>query len=196
MREFGKWIKIMRRKPNKANWLLVLGVGGLALLLPFDTAKAASATGNASAIIQNPLRITSTSQLLFGSIKSDLVEGEEQGTITITPQNERTTTGNLKASGVFSRAEFLITGAANTAFEVDVQNVLAQHDKSTKPEAGVTSLQVTELNTLSRTTGVESNSGYLGPDGTDTIFVGGTLRVPVTAKNGRYRGEVTIIVSF
>ena len=86
-------------------------------------------------------------------------------------------------------------GTPNANYNIQVNDLTAVQDQSVKPEPGVTSLNVTDLKIFSTTVGAESASGQVGPDGTDTLYVGGTLQVPITAKNGKYRGEVELLIS-
>ncbi len=160
----------------------------------------ATATGNAAAEIRvsGPVQLTTISELEFGGVDA----GDADGTVILDPiTNERTSPGNVVPlhGGSHSRAEFLVTGTPSSSYtitlppsEISISEQTVERDESGNP---LSSLIVIDLLAFSTTLPGITLVGQIGLDGTDTIFVGGTLLVPTTAKQGSYRGDVAVTVS-
>lgn len=155
-----------------------------------------SAIGQAEAIIIPPLTVHEEETLQFGQIRSSKTQS---GTVVITPQNVRFATGGASLAAVnnqnnifHQRAEFQVDGPTNNAFTYTLSANTAEHDNgSSNPN-----LQITDPIGFSVNLGLEGLQGELGNDGKDTIYVGATLQVPSKAKNGKYEGEIIIMVDY
>lgn len=176
----------------------------LATLLPvsgFCQGISDADTGSAQALIAVPFLVTVTAPLEFGQIRP----GDVDGSVVIDPQfNTREGFDGVQAvaSAPWSRAEFAITGQPNAPYSVDMVASTAIHDQGTDPEIGVKSLFVDPLTGFSVTLNppaaqISPNvTGKINGLGSDTLYVGGTLQVPTTARNGKYEGEVMVTVNF
>lgn len=180
--------------------VLALVFFSLALMIVMArVSEAATATGRASVEIVVPLNVIMGSPLEFGNIKSEFEsddEEEESGSVTITTGNQRLASGNIKVSSQFNRAVFTINGVPYSTYNIQISDLMAVHDQTLKPESGVTQLRILDLKSFSVSAGLETTTGKINASGTDTVYVGGTLLVPATAKNGKYRGDVEIILSY
>ncbi len=149
--------------------------------------------GQATAQVVAPLYISHATPLNFG-----LVHAKKQaGSVTITTDNQRMILGDVQVvpQSLFSRAEVAITGTPNAVYSIHLLDSTAQHPSHTG-QPGKTLLQIVDLTSRSQTVGSDSSMGRIGPDGTDVLFVGGTLLVPGTAKHGKYEGNVNLTVSY
>lgn len=178
-------------------WVLVImALAGLgALLLPGVAGAEETGTIQASVQIQSmvQLTITSSSPLSFGQIRP----GETDGWVTVTTWNERYATGGVELRApFFSRAEFTITGLPGASYSIELGAPLIVHDQSSNPIPGVTDLEVIDLLAWSTTVGYETFTGQIGPGGVDSVYIGGTLVVPTTAKNGKYAGNVELTINY
>ncbi len=144
--------------------------------------------------IRTVLTLTRTEDLNFGQIRS----GDEDGTVTVTPLNERFASEGiiLRALTNFSRAEFIITGDPDAFYNITPVLDFALHDQGENPIPGETILQVTNLLSYSTTVGAVTLVGQFDPNGVDSVYVGGTLLVPAGAKFGKYGGEVTLTFNY
>ncbi len=182
-----------------SRWVMVImalsGFG--ALVLPGVAGAEESATIQASVEIVVQLAITGSSPLCFGQIRP----GETDGWVTVTTSNERYATGGVGLSGShFSRAEFTITGQPGVSYSIVPGVPLIVHDQRPNPIPGVTGLEVIDLLIYSTTVGppetFSPGTGQIGPGGVDSVYIGGTLVVPSTAKNGKYAGSVELTVNY
>ncbi len=163
-------------------WLLWgnVGVGG----------AAPSATGQATAVITEPLNIQMTEELEFGKIRP----GDTPGTVVVTPLDDRSATGGTELSGSgdhHHRAKFKIEGPLNAFFTIQLFSSPAEHDNGANPN-----LDITDLKSFSKTLNMETTTGQTDSNGKDKVYVGGTLQVPAGAKKGKYEGDVTITINF
>ena len=176
---------------NRGIFIIVLA-GILAVIMPGST-LGESGTISASVEIRSDLVITNLAELDFGQVRP----GEADGTVIVTTANTREATGGTNNIGPkFSRAEFLIGGTAGDFYNIVPGVDFSVHDQSGNPGPGVNSLDVINLISFSTTRDMETTVGQINPNGVDTIFVGGTLVVPTTAKNGFYSGNVMLTVNF
>lgn len=184
-----------------SRWVLIIMVlSGLgALVLPGVAGAEETATIQASVQIQSmvQLSITGCTPLCFGQIRP----GETDGWVTVTTSNERFATGGVGLQApFFSRAEFIITGTPDATYSIVPGHPLMVHDQRPNPIPGVTALEVIDLLIYSTTVGppatISPGTGQIGPGGVDTVYVGGTLVVPSTAKNGSYAGHVQLTINY
>ena len=181
-------------------------IAGLAMLVLAVTALpgvagAGSATTQASVRLALGLQVTSIEILDFGGVEVR----DAPGTVTVTPfpatrsADPPTLIDPLGSAG-FNAAELTVTGVPFTSYTINLPPSFAVKDLRPDPEFGVTELLVFDL--TSYTTTLMSTSapgetlviGVIGTDGTDTVFIGGTLDVLDTAKKGHYRGDVTVTI--
>ena len=181
-------------------------IAGLAMLVLAVTAlpgvaRADSATAQATVRLALGLQVTSIEKLDFGGVEV----GDAPGTVTVTPfpatrsADPPTLIDPLGSAG-FNAAELTVTGTPATSYTINLPNSFAVKDLRSDPIAGVTELAVilltsytTTLNSFSLP-GDEWIVGEIGANGTDTIFIGGTLDVLDSAKKGHYRGDVTVTI--
>ncbi len=174
----------------------IAALTGLALVLlaaPAPAQQSSNATSGAAATVLAPFQITLVSDLGFGSMSVK----KDPGTVVISFDGARSATGGVRLRGGadFHAGEFQVTGIEGTPYRIGLpSNPTADRDLSI-PEPGVTRLEVTDLEPFSANVG-PGLDGLIGQDGTDTILLGGTLQVPITAKQGNYRGDFTLTLIF
>ena len=156
-----------------------------------------SATIGSNVTIPIRLTIVKTVSLEFGQVRP----GACNGTVVVETNNNRFPTGCAKlaatGSSLHSRGELTVFGTAGATFTMSVADGMALHDNRSDPLLGITDLFVTNVTTFSVTRDMgDGPNGVIGSGGTDQIFVGGTLQVPVGAKNGKYEGEVVLTINF
>lgn len=117
-----------------------------------------------------PLKIKQVSNLNFGSI----VAGSS--TKVIPP-------GSSENS---ENASFSITGDSNAAYNIGLPVSITLLKNGTGPE----SLTVTSVNSN------PDNTGLLSPSGNQTLFIGGSLNVPIGTARGTYSGSFTVDVVY
>ena len=170
-----------------ATALLILGVCAGA------HAQGASATGQVSAQIVQPLQIVSKTALDFGSI----LPGSGAGQVIVTPDSKRQATGSVTMeAGGYAAASFVIQGTPGRSYVVNTPDNLTFEVSNASAPGGQTALQVSDFRTFSRAAGKSGHTGALDNRGQDTLFVGGTLTVPADAAPGRYSGVVPITVEY
>lgn len=179
---------------------MMAALAGLALGLLAPPALAqtgASVTATASATVVAPFTITDVAELRFGVIEPDDDEG---GTVTVTFDNRRFATGDveLEGGGNFHRAEFTVTGTPGAIYTIGFPPApQAKAEKSqSEPVLGVNSLPIIAFDPFTTTLGQAGDVGQIGEDGTDTIWLGGTLDVLPDAQEGNYRGDIEITLTF
>ena len=173
--------------------VVILALSGLVALLFSRNAGAESATIPATVNIKVNLAITHSSELDFGQVRP----ANTDGTVVVTTSNTRFATGGVVLRGPkFSRAEFVISGQPGTSYNIVPAASISLHDQRGDPIPVVTGLQVVNLLSFSTTVGAITTTGQIGLDGTDRVFVGGTLLVPPTALNGYYSGSVELTINY
>jgi hypothetical protein len=167
-----------------------------------DAAPQASATASANAqIVANTLALAPLNPLAFGKIKST-----GPGTVTVTVAPQRSATGgvtligsgqcntppcdttnqsNQNASSYWSPGMYSVTGTPAAAYRVTLPSTTAL--ATLKSGSGApTSLQVTDINVATSSSGYTSNLGVLDASGQGTIRIGGTLQVDVILNASSY----------
>jgi hypothetical protein len=152
-----------------------------------QTAPPVGATGHITAQVITTLAAVETSQLNFGKFSP----GPQGGELMVTPENNISVLGSVwPGSGTHNAASFYVTGDPGIAYTI------------TLPSAPVT---ITHMGTA-RTMTVEDWISVPAPtpgagmleDGSQTVFVGATLKVGTLNDNpvGIYTGTYTITFDF
>jgi uncharacterized protein DUF4402 len=168
---------------------------GLVVLAMSWVLGAISGMGGGTAFAADPVEIVSSSpRLNFGAFAN----GQNAGTLVVTPSNSRTASGGIEAGpgsyAPYHRAEFTVSGPANTPYTITLPATGSFTDSSGDPSGGF-SIQVNNFTSFSTTVGAETTTGMTDINGADTIYVGGTLVVPGgTHVFGIYYGDVSITV--
>ena len=134
--------------------------------------------GGATAEADDPaLTISRVSDLKFGMVVGP-------GTVVIDPVtgDKKVGGGAIDLGGDHGKAEFLVQGHGKFVITVPTEI-------SIPIEGGGGSVLITDI-TLS-----PSNLGTFGPNGVETVFVGGTLQLPpALAASGTYYGDFMVFV--
>jgi len=158
----------------------------LFLALPFVETLAQTENTDAFANIVNPITITETRSLHFGTMSVST----SAGTCILAPAGTRTQTGGVTLtsfSPTATSAAYSVTGAANVAYGI-----------STSPASvTVTRSGGSETMTINAfTTSKPSNAGKLTGAGTDSFNVGATLNVGASQVAGLYQGNFNVTVAY
>lgn len=177
-------------------------IASVSMLIGFFTTangQSANATANASARIVSAISIASSRNLDFGSISP----GASGGTVQVdaTLASARTLTGaNLTATaGAVTSATFTVTGDGGATYAI-----------TRVPNAATALVLTSGLNTMNALLvvstaaagGVESTTGTIsgstGTDGTQVVYVGGTLTVGASQAAGLYTntGGISLTVNY
>ncbi len=171
---------------------LILTVLSLAAV---PASQAASTFGHVSARVLEKISILARTPLLFGHI----MPGTAAGTVTVTPDNKRSSTGNVQLSaGGFDRAYFMIRGVPNRSYSIHTPATLSvrPYELGGPRRATDTVLQVRDFRTYSVNTRSNAATGKLDTSGLDQIYLGATLVVPAGATPGVYATLVPLTVSY
>ena len=176
----------------KKNLIVVFAVMAFGGVFAGETQGGATGTGSGVASVINPVLVVSVAELSFGQVRPG---GTDSGTVIVTPQNTRSSTGGTGlAAGnpPYSRAEFDVSGPASTTYSMQLSGTVALHDKG----GNNLQLNVTDLVGFSLNLGLEGTLGLFDASGQDMVYVGGTLHVPTRefAKNGKYEGDVVLTI--
>ena len=130
--------------------------------------------------------VATTGDLSFGAFAAGT-----GGTVTISPQNARTATGDvtLMTGGQFtqgSSASFDLTGSPNAAYQITLP---------ADNQVALTGSQGGSMS-LSSFTSSPSGQGQLNASGTQTVYVGATLAVGSNQAPGTYSGSFNVTVVF
>ena len=144
----------------------------------------ASGSISATATVVQPLTISSTSTLNFGSF----VAGTSAGTVTISANPYTRTSDNVRlvASNPGSVSTVVVTGVENTGF-----TVIFPQTVSLSTSAGGASMT---LNTF--TSSLLNNGGMVGTNGSQSFQVGARLNVGASETSGVYSGSVPITINY
>jgi hypothetical protein len=172
---------------------LLLTIAFLAVAAP--SSQAASAVGHISARVLETISVLARTPLIFGYIKP----GTSPGTVTITPDNRRIASGNVKLQpGVFERAFFLIRGVPNRSYSIYTPQSLSvrpfELGGPRKPTDTI--LQARDFTTYSVNARSTAFTGKLDRAGIDRIYLGATLVVPANATPGLYATLVPLTVAY
>jgi len=164
---------------SERNYMKKTALPLLALPLLFPSAaKAITATGNASVVIETAIATTQTQQMNFG-IVTPLTAA---GTVVLTSAGA-CSSGTLGLYGTCAPGTFTITAAPSTALTISFANGTLT--------GGGTSMTVDTFTTS--TTPVSSTTDG---SGNLTLDVGATLHVGASQVSGAYTGTYTVTVSY
>ena len=131
---------------------------------------AASATSTASSHVIDVITITAPTALDFGKF----IAGAAAGTVTIKNDGSRLVTGvtAVSAGSFHSAAKLSVSGGANATYTISHEGVAVL-----TPINGVgATMALTKTSSFTADKAVTTvNTGTLGADGTQDIFVGGIL---------------------
>ncbi len=145
---------------------------------------ASQSTAGAATIIQ-PISLTVTSSLSFGTV---VRPSSGSGTVVIGNTGDVSTTGGavVLASSTTSYPSYSVGGEGGQAITVTFPSTM------TLTGPGGATLTVT----LTHTAFAANLSGALGSAGTATFTSGGTLPVTSTTTTGAYTGNYTVTVAY
>ena len=154
---------------------------------------AASATSTASSHVIDVITITAPTALDFGKF----IAGAAAGTVTIKNDGSRLVTGvtAVNAGSFHSAAKFSVSGGANATYTISHEGVAVLTPIGAATGSPTMALTKTSSFTADQTA-TTVNTGTLGADGTQDIFVGGILAVAAAQPSGVYQGEVGITVEY
>ena len=167
-------ISLMRTVNRFVAVLLVLAV-----CMPVS---AATATADATARITTTMTVRTINGLFFG----DLSSGPEAGTLELSPNGTRTTTGGVTVNRAVagSPATFDVQGDPNSTYSI------------TFPAAVIMDNGSPNTMVVDKFTSLPESSGYIDGSGQQTLYVGGTLNVNSNQAFGTYTGELNVIVDY
>ncbi|WP_221795165.1 DUF4402 domain-containing protein [Aquisediminimonas sediminicola] len=165
----------------KTNMKFFAAAAVMTLAMGAQGAWAATANGTASATIVNPIAVSNSRDLAFGSIAT-VAEG---GTVALTAVSTTVVTDtSVVSSGTQTSAKFTVTGGAYNTYSFSVPETV-----TLARGAGGTG------NTMSATL-TNSTPAGLGSAGSEDIYVGGTLTVGANQANGTYSGTFVATVAY
>jgi len=162
----------------------VIALSGPSLLLQSAFAQSNTGTLRATATIIQPVTISSESTLAFGNIMANSTTG---GVVVVSPSGSSTVAGVVRPganAGVVSAATFRVSGVGGLLYSVSFAS-----SSITLTDGGSNSMIVNGLTTAS------ANEFSL-KGGSDTLSVGGTLRVNAGQAAANYSGSVQITVAY
>lgn len=142
--------------------------------------------GTARARIVTPISITNVDDLDFGSILTTVA-----GTVIVNPDAAGTLNAlsTLTPGSETASAQFNVVGSPNATYTVTLPGVL-----TLAPALG-TGVNTTVITVDPFSSSVTTN-GLLSASGTQTIYIGGTLNVPVSPMADNYTGSFTVTVDY
>lgn len=151
------------------------------MVLPMG-AHAATGTATVGASLLGSLVSTTVLNLEFG----ELTAGPIAGTVIITPNGIRNSTGgvNLSLTGTSNPATFSLTGNPNATFAITLPASLVISD------GGSNNMVVDAFASL------PDAVGQLSATGQQTLTVGGTLNVPANQPMGNYSGVMNLTIVY
>lgn len=153
----------------------------LGLLLSYQNANAATATGNATAQIYTKINVSETTQMNFGKIAISTTASTVKLAAT---GNTIDCPGTYECTGSPSSAVFNITGTTGQGVTIAYTNGTITSGANTMP-IKVTS--ITTPNTTSITSLIAGNN---------TLNVGGEIDVATNQASGTYTGTYTVAVNY
>jgi hypothetical protein len=157
------------------------------ILGPHAFGVAATATATASAVIVEPISISTTANLSFGQI-----DASTTGTVTVDTSGARHANGVRLAGGTPAAATFSISGGAGLAYTIGYSGT------STTLTNGSDTLQlniVSDLGGAATASGAPVANGTLGA-GPTVLRIGGTLGVTAGTRPGTYTGAIAAAVQY
>lgn len=158
----------------------------LLLVLPSLQIMAQTENTDAFANIVNPITISETRSLHFGTLSVST----SAGTCILAPAGTRTKTGGVTLTSftpTATSAAYSVTGAANVAYNITLPTSSVTVTRS----GGSQTMTITAF-TSSKT----GNAGTLSGAGSDSFTVGATLNVGASQVAGLYQGNFNITVAY
>ena len=151
---------------------------------------AAEATTTSTATVIEPIAITKSADLVFGSFAPGV-----GGTVTVSTSGARTASGTILSTvnGTSSVAQFDVTGEGTSTYSIAWSGALLTNTTGIGAETMVLT-RTSDLTAGNITTG-EVATGALTA-GAQSIYLGGTLTVGATQVAGVYTGSVTATVEY
>ena len=160
----------------------------------------ATATGEASAAIVQPLSVRQLADLDFGIVASDAAAG---GSVAVSPGSDVRYLGRVRngcgGSGdcpVPHTAQFSVTGEMGRSYAIEVPERLAVSGVSATGQAIAPVLVVSGFSVKTESWPDSGAAGELGPGGSDRFELGGTLNVPAGLRPARYSTTVDVLVTY
>ena len=191
---------------------VLMSAGLLGVLSPAAWAQSeVSATASAGATVVVPVTIIGIQSLSFGGVQHD--GSSTTGTVFIQIDRDGNHTRTATPGAVinplgranFHPAKWEITGPPGASYTVlGPDTVIQVRDMSGDQSAEliVYGIYGVSVNGAAGTPGTTNgdpfsgpNTGLIGDDGTDILFVAGTLEVDPLAEKGRYRGTITVTIN-
>jgi hypothetical protein len=144
-------------------------------------------TTSFTATVYNPISISKTSDMAFGSI---LPPASGTATVSLSTAGAASTTGGFLLASTRSAAAFTITGEGGQAFSLVAPTTIPLIS------SGHTLMVSTIRSIGSGATSTLSLSGALGTSGSSLLRVGGTLLVPSGTTRGAYTGSLMVSVNY
>ena len=162
-------------------------------------AQSANATANASARIVSAIGIGSTRNLDFGSISPGASGGTVQVAATLLSARSLTGANLTATAGAVTSAIFTVTGDGAATYAITRVPVAATPLVLT---SGINTMNATLVVSTAAGAGAETTTGTIsgatGTDGTEVIYVGGTLTVGGAQAAGLYTntGGISLTVNY
>ncbi len=175
---------------------MLLPVPAFFIAISYEPVAGQTATGTGRAHIVQPLSVTAQRDLSFGAIA---VSATGDGTVTVSPTSGAPAyRGGARAVCVDRAgcrphpATFRVNGEPGRTFAIDLPgSVFARALSGAGPDLEVDTIMVISSNR--KTT---DSTGALDNEGSDMLFVGGTLRIPAATESGRYSAAIQMVVRY
>ncbi len=158
----------------------------LLLVLPFVHTQAQTENTDAFANIVNPITISETRSLHFGTMSVSATAG----TCILAPAGSRTQTGGVTLTNftpTATSAAYSVSGAASVAYNI----ALPSSSVTVTRSGGSQTMTITAF-----TSNKAGNASILSGTGTDSFTVGGTLNVGASQVAGLYQGNFNVTVAY
>ncbi|MBC6981957.1 DUF4402 domain-containing protein [Caulobacter sp. 17J80-11] len=161
-----------------------------AALVSTSAASAPAKQGAARMTLLQPLTLTYDSDLAFGRLHTD--NGHGSGTVTVKPGPTPTRTAvnaHITPGGAFGPAITTVRGEPGRLYRVTLPS-------GVKAAPGAHPVGAFTVWSALRGDVTTSGVGQIGPDGKDTIRIGGTVTLPPGTKVQIFHAEPAITVSY
>lgn len=168
--------------------VVVRGLASAAAIMAANC-QAASAVATASATVLAPIAIAKSADLSFGRFAAGT-----GGSVTVSTSGVRIADSTVlsAADNSATAARFEVSGDPAASYDITILATNTLEDGAAHSMALVTCSDLTMANTTSGNVA----SGTLSAAGTQSLFVGGTLRVVATQLAGRYSGNIAVTVEY
>ncbi|MFZ4761427.1 MAG: DUF4402 domain-containing protein [Alphaproteobacteria bacterium] len=161
--------------------LVLAGMLAMASHVNVAQAQTASANFTANAQIASSITVSNTRALSFGNNTPGA-----GGTVVVDVTGTRTNVGTVATGGTVNTAQFSISGAPSTAYNVTLPATSTLTGPGTPMSVAFAASQLTG-GALTRT---------INGTGTDSFDLGGTLSVASSQTAGSYSGLFTLTVAY